>query len=85
VTVTTDCDTDPRAERVRLSAMREWSPARRIAAGLGYSRSLIALSRAALAQRRPGASRATLGLDWVADQYGRDLAARLASHLAQGR
>lgn len=78
-------DTNPRAARVRLELLRRWSPAQRIAAGLRYSRSLIAMSRAMLRERHPEATREALSIEWVSTQYGTELAARLAADLARRR
>lgn len=78
-------DTSEEAARVQLDLIRRASPTRRIEACLGLSRSLIALSRAALRKRRPEAQEQEIMLEWAEINYGVALGARLRSYLASRR
>jgi hypothetical protein len=57
-----------------LSVLRRATMAQRLRAGLGYSRSMIALSRAALRRRRPELTTDEAALAWVEQCYGKRLA-----------
>ena len=74
-------DTSAEAARVQLELIRSASPERRLAACFGFSRSMIALSRAALRDRFPELDEAELRLRWVELNYGADLAAQVRAHL----
>ena len=76
-------DTSPEAARVQLELLRSASPARRLEACLGLSRSMIALSRAALRDRFPGLDGQDVLLKWVELNYGAVLAARVRARLAR--
>jgi hypothetical protein len=74
-------DTDPEASRVQIELMRRAAPARRLQLALSLSESVVALSRAGIARRRPDASAIDLDLEFVAIHYGSALAAELRAHL----
>ena len=74
-------DTDPEAARVQLELMRKASPARRLQLALSLSEAVVALSRAGIARRAPGASADELDLQFVALHYGASLSAELRAYL----
>jgi hypothetical protein len=78
-------DTDPEAARVQMELLRRASPARRLRLALSLSRSVLALSRAGIARRRPHASAEEVGLEFVRLHYGRDVADEVAHRLRSGR
>jgi hypothetical protein len=78
-------DTSEAAARVQLELIRRASPERRLQACLAFSRSMIALSRAALRARPPELDDLELGLEWVAQTYGAGLAAGVRASLASRR
>ena len=78
-------DTDPEAARVQMELLRRASPARRLRLALSLSRSVLALSRQGIAQRRPGASPEEVGVEFVRLHYGRELADEVERHLRSGR
>ena len=55
-------------------------PSGRLRAGLGFSRSMIALSRAALRARHPGLDEHALRLLWIEQNYGAALAREVQRH-----
>ena len=67
-------DTSRAAHEAQLEALRRMGPAGRLRAGLRFSRSMIALSRAALRARNPGLDEQALKLLWIERNYGRELA-----------
>ena len=69
-----DDDTAPEARRVQMELLRRASPAKRLRLTLSLSRTVMALSRAGLARRLPGASSREVGLRFVALHYGEALA-----------
>ena len=74
-------DTSAEAARVQLELIRSASPERRVAACFGFSRSMIALSRAALRDRFPELDEGELRLRWVELNYGPELATQVRAHL----
>jgi hypothetical protein len=78
-------DTDPEAEAVQLSLLRAASPARRLRLALSLSRTVMSLSRDALARADPGASPEAIGLRFVELNYGAELAEALRADLRARR
>lgn len=67
-------DTAPEAAAAHLQMLRDAGTERRLAAVFRYSRSVIALSRAALRERHPELTPDEARLAWVAQTYGPELA-----------
>ncbi|MEQ1757568.1 MAG: hypothetical protein ABL986_04565 [Vicinamibacterales bacterium] len=78
-------DTDPETASVHLEMLRRSSPGRRLALTFSLSRSVMALSRDALARQSPGASTEDVGLRFIAESYGVDLAEGVRAALAARR
>ena len=78
-------DTDPEVARVQMELLRKASPARRLRLALSLSRSVLALSRAGIAQRLPRASPEEVGLEFVRLHYGEALAGEVRQRLRSGR
>ncbi len=76
-------DTDPETQRVQLELLRRAGPARRLELTLSLSRAVIAMSRRALRRLHPQASDEELGVLWVRQNYGDELADGLQARLAQ--
>ncbi len=76
-------DTTAEAAAVHLGVLRSATIAQRLHAAFGYSRSMIALSRASLAARRPTLGAEELALAWVSEQYGSELADAVRQRLAE--
>lgn len=76
-------DTDAEAERVQLDLLRAATPARRAELAISLTATAIGLSRRALQRQSPGASEEEIGLRFVELNYGRELAAELASYLRE--
>ncbi len=68
------CDTSPGAAAAQLDLLRCMGPGGRLRAGLRFSRSMIALSRAALRQRNPDLDECALRFLWIEQNYGAALA-----------
>lgn len=77
-------DTSPAAARVQLELIRRASPARRLQACFSFSKSMIALSRAALREGSPDCDELELRLRWVELNYGAALAAAVRANLPSG-
>lgn len=75
-------DTDAQTSAVHLELLRQASPDQRLALALSLSRSVVALTRDAIARARPGASLDELGVEFVARCYGDELAAGVRARLA---
>jgi len=73
-------DTGRAAHEAQLEALRRMGPAGRLRAGLRFSRSMIALSRAALRARHPELGEQALRLLWIEQNYGADLARKVRRH-----
>ena len=74
-------DTSPEAEKVQIELLRKMSVAERLSRVGEWTRMLVHLSRQGLARANPGLDGRELDLLWVENQYGRDLAVRLAEYL----
>ena len=74
-------DTSPDAARVQLGLLRRASVEQRLQGCLRWSRTMIALSRSGTRARHPEATEDEMLVAWVADQYGRDLARRVAQRI----
>ena len=73
-------DTSRAADEAQLEALRRMGPGGRLRAGLRFSRSMIALSRAALRARHPGLDDRALRLLWIEQHYGAALAREVRRH-----
>jgi len=73
-------DTSRGAAAAKLAVMRRMGTGGRLRAGLRFSRSMIALSRAALRSRNPGLDEDALRLLWIEENYGADLARAMERH-----
>ncbi len=73
-------DTSRAAHEAQLKALRRMGPARRLRAGLRFSGSMIALSRAALRARHPEFGEPALRLLWIEQNYGAELARKVRRH-----
>ncbi len=78
-------DTDPETERVQLELLRRAGPDRRLALAFSLSQSVIEMSRSALRRLHPQASDEELGLLWVRQNYGAELADGLRADLERRR
>ena len=73
-------DTSRGAAAAQLAVLRRMGPGGRLRAGLRFSRSMIALSRAALRARNPNLDERALKLLWIEQNYGADLARKVERH-----
>ena len=73
-------DTTRAADEAQLEALRRMGPGGRLRAGLRFSRSMIALSRAALRARHPELDEHALRLLWIEQNYGAALAGAVRRH-----
>lgn len=73
-------DTRRAADRAQLQALRRMGPRGRLQAGLRFSRSMIALSRAALRARHPSLDEHEVRLLWIEQNYGAALAREVRRH-----
>ena len=73
-------DTSRGAADAQVAALRRMGPGGRLRAGLRFSRSMIALSRAALRARNPSLDERALKLLWIEQNYGVDLARKVERH-----
>ena len=73
-------DTSRAADEAQLEALRRMGPGGRLRAGLRFSRSMIALSRAALRARHPELDEHALRLLWIEQNYGAALANKVRRH-----
>ena len=77
---TSRSDTSCGAEAAQLAVLRRMGPGGRLRARLRFSRSMIALSRAALRERNPGLDEREVQLLWIEQNYGADLARKVERH-----
>lgn len=73
-------DTSRAADEAQIEALRRMGPGGRLQAGLRFSRSMIALSRAALRARHSGLDENSLRLLWIEQNYGPALAREVQRH-----
>ena len=73
-------DTGRAADEAQLDALRRMGAGGRLRAGLRFSRSMIALSRAALQARNPGLDERAVRLLWIEENYGAALARDVERH-----
>ena len=73
-------DTSRAANEAQLETLRRMGPGGRLRAGLRFSRSMIALSRAALRARHPELDEHALRLLWIEQNYGAALARKVRRH-----
>ena len=74
-------DTCPQAEKVQIELIRKSSIAKRVSAVRSLSQTAMYLSRRAIQRRNPSLSKREVGLAFVANHYGQDLAERLRLYL----
>ena len=74
-------DTSREASEAQLRALRRMGRSGRLTAGLRFSRSMIARSRAALRARHPDADEKRLKLLWIEQNYSAELAAAVADQM----
>ena len=67
-------DTSRAADEAQIAALRRMGPGGRLRAGLRFSSSMIALSRAALRTRHPNLDERAVHLRWIEENYGAELA-----------
>ena len=80
VDLSSQSDTSRNAADTQLAVLRRMGPGGRLRAGLRFSRSMIALSRAALRERNPDLDERALKLLWIEQNYGADLARKVERH-----
>ena len=73
-------DTSRAADEAQLETLRRMGPGGRLRAGMRFSRSMIALSRAALRARHPELGEEALKLLWIEQNYGAALARKVRRH-----
>ena len=73
-------DTSRAADEAQIAALRRMGPGGRLRAGLRFSDSMIALSRAALRRRHPELCEQALKLLWIEQSYGAALAREVKRH-----
>ena len=73
-------DTSRAADEAQLEALRRMGSGGRLRAGLRFSRSMIALSRAALRSRYPDVDERAVKLLWIEQNYGAALARKVKRH-----
>ena len=73
-------DTGRDANEAQIEALRRLGPGGRLRAGLRFSQSMIALSRAALRARNPGLDEHAIQLLWIEQNYGAPLARAVKRH-----
>ena len=73
-------DTSRGAADAQLEVLRSMGPGGRLRAGLRFSRSMIALSRAALRARNPDLDERAVQLLWIEQNYGARLAREVERH-----
>ena len=73
-------DTSRAADEAQIEALRRMGSAGRLRAGLRFSRSMIAFSRAALRARNPDLDEQALKLLWIEQNYGPALARKVRRH-----
>lgn len=73
-------DTSRSAAAVQLALLRRMGSAGRLRAGLRFSGSMIALSRAALRARNPDLDEGALKLLWIERNYGAEIARKVERH-----
>jgi len=78
-------DTSPAIERVQIELLRKVDTSRRAQLARSLSANVISLSRAALAERMPGAGEQEILLRWAELNYGSEIAARVRAHLGARR
>jgi hypothetical protein len=76
-------DTSPDADRVQTGLLRKAGAAGRFKRMRSLSRSVMALSRRAIARSRPAESNREHALAFVALHYGTDLAGKVRRYLAE--
>ncbi len=76
-------DTHPKAEEVLIGLIRKASVAKRISRMRSLTRTILRLSKRAIAKVNPGLSEQELNMLFVKIHYGEDLANHLRTYLEQ--
>ena len=76
-------DTHPKSEQFQLSLIRRASVAERIAKTRSLSRTVIRLSRRAIARANPNLNEEELNLLFITLHYGREIADRVRKYLTR--
>lgn len=76
-------DTNPEAENIQISLIRDASIAKRISLVRSLSQTTIQLSRRAILRSNPKLSEFELNLIFVTLHYGKDLACHLRKYMEQ--
>lgn len=76
-------DTTPEAERVQIELIRQAPISKRFAIMEAWSQFLVEANKQGIRQRHPDASEEEVGLIFVANNYGQELADRLRTDLAR--
>lgn len=74
-------DTHPKAEEVLIGLIRKASVAKRISRMHSLTRTILRLSKRAIAKAHPGLSEQELNMLFVKIHYGEELANRLQTYL----
>ncbi len=80
---TQSIDTHPKAEEVLIGLIRKATIAKRISRMRSLTRTILRLSKRAIAKANPGLSEQELNILFVRIHYGEDLANRLQKYLNQ--
>lgn len=75
-------DTAPKIVEIQRDLLRKAGVAKRAALARSLSSTVIDLSRRELQRRSPSSSAIEIGITWVEQNYGSDLAQRLRGYLA---
>ncbi|MFH1038260.1 MAG: hypothetical protein V1789_06280 [PVC group bacterium] len=78
-------DTNSSAEKVQLDLLRQASVAERFSLARSLSRTVIRLSRRAIARANPQMNEDEVNLQFISLHYGSDLADRLRDYLKRGK
>jgi hypothetical protein len=81
----TPADTDDRAQAVQYECWRRMDPGQRLATMLNLSGRLIALAKSGLKRQQPDAGDSELFHQYIANQYGEELAAAVRRQVGSGK
>ncbi len=81
--ITQSPDTHPDAEKVLISLIRKANPSQKIHQVRSLSKTVILLSKRAIARANPDLNKREIDLLFVSHHYGQDLADRLRKYLEE--
>lgn len=81
--ITQSPDTHPDAEKVLISLIRKANPSQKIHQVRSLSKTVILLSKRAIARANPHLNKREIDLLFVSHHYGQDLADRLRKYLEE--